>query len=237
MPVRLNKVFLKSCLAGVVVSVTDEDMVESFCKFLSKEDSRTIQSAINESTSVSNEDLLDILSSCGAKRVSTGGDDLKDLVLELGHQELIQRPSFIREVWEQQIKSCNLTDMEIDSILKTRDPCNRDVIHLLTTDNRQSNESTSTESETFQWLVKFVRNAEPKLLRKFLRICTGSDIISVRQITVTFNATWTEFERRFVGRTCGAVLEIPSTYQSYMEFKSALERQLMSPYSDEFDIV
>ena len=38
------------------------------------------------------------LSSCGSKRVSTGGEHLK----ELGHRELIQRPAFIRELWEQQ---------------------------------------------------------------------------------------------------------------------------------------
>ena len=210
--------------------MTDEEMVSSFYKFLSKKDAKTIQSAINGSM-VSEEDLLEILSSCGAKRVSTGGDHLKELILELGHQELIQRPAFIRELWEQQIKTQNLTDVEIENILNIKDPCNRDVIQLLTMEN----ESTSTE--TFQWLVKFVRNADSKLLRKFLRTCTGSDIICVGQITVTFNATWSEFERGFVGRTCGAVLEIPSTFQSYIEFKSAFERQLMSPYSDEFDIV
>ena len=153
------------------------------------------------------------------------------MILELGHQELIQRPAFIRELWEQQFKTQNFTDVEIQNILNTKDPCNRDVIQLLTMEN----ESTSTE--TFQWLLKFVRNADPKLLRKFLRTCTGSNIISVEQITVTFNATWNEFERRFVGRICGAVLEIPSTYQSYIEFMSAFERQLISPYSDEFDIV
>ena len=83
---------------------------------------------------------------------------------------------------------------------------------------------------------KVCEEYESSSIADFLRHCIGSDIIFVNEINVTFNDNWSDFARRFFGRTCGAVLEVPSTYSSYTEFKAAFEKQLSSPYWG-FDIV
>ena len=53
-------------------------------------------------------------------------------------------------------------------------------------------------------------------LKAFLQFTTGSDVIAVTEITVSFNAL-DGAHCSPIARTCGPVLEVPTTYQSYNE--------------------
>jgi hypothetical protein len=49
--------------------------------------------------------------------------------------------------------------------------------------------------------------------------CSGSDLLVVRQITVNFVSIASEFARVPVAHTCGCVLDLPTTYANFMEFR------------------
>ena len=66
-----------------------------------------------------------------------------------------------------------------------------------------------------------IRSLQGSSLSVFLQFITGSDIISCDSIEVTFSAL-DGTSRRPVARTCGPLLEIPSSYQSYNEEFSEL---------------
>ena len=55
-----------------------------------------------ENISVDGDDseLLDVLSNYSTRRVPCTGTQLKKLLLEIAHKEIIQAPSYIRESWE-----------------------------------------------------------------------------------------------------------------------------------------
>jgi len=55
-------------------------------------------------------------------------------------------------------------------------------------------------------------------LRRFIRFTTGSSVIIAEHIKVCFNAL-SGLARRPIAHNCDCVLELPSTYQSFLEFR------------------
>ena len=78
------------------------------------------------------------------------------------------------------------------------------------------------------FLKRFVGNMTTVELRSFLRFVTGSVVITVSSITVTFNKL-SGLGRRPIGHTCGCSLEIPSTCASLTEFASEFGAVLSDP--------
>lgn len=66
-------------------------------------------------------------------------------------------------------------------------------------------------------------------LRRFLRFVTGSDVICVTKVEVIFTAL-EGLARRPIAHTCGSVLELPCTYNSYPELRVEMENVLTSNY-------
>ena len=55
-------------------------------------------------------------------------------------------------------------------------------------------------------------------VRRFLRFTTGSAVLITEKITISYNSL-TGFSRRPIAHTCGCVLELPSSYTSYLKFE------------------
>ena len=58
-----------------------------------------------------------------------------------------------------------------------------------------------------------------------MKYYTGSDVISVDRITVEFVACST-IARRTIVHTCAPVMELPSSYANYCEFREEMENIL-----------
>ena len=81
-----------------------------------------------------------------------------------------------------------------------------------------------------------VKGLDVSLLKKFLIFCTGSDIINVSKIEITFTMPESEYARQPVAHTCGPVLELPCTYHNFPELRSEFSNILKCSYW-EMDIV
>ena len=70
------------------------------------------------------------------------------------------------------------------------------------------------ERECFFFLTKYVKTLGKRELKKFLTLATGANVICVEKIDVMFNKQ-DGFGKTQVFRTCGPLLELPSTYQHH----------------------
>ena len=74
------------------------------------------------------------------------------------------------------------------------------------------------------------------MLAAFLQFLTGSDIITVEKIELSFNAT-DGIARGIVVHTCGPAVELPSTYQTYNELSEELTNTLTNSFAWTFVVV
>ena len=65
-------------------------------------------------------------------------------------------------------------------------------------------------------MKRYIKSLDEVALKAFLQFTTVSDVIAVTEITVSFNSL-DRAHRSPIARTCGPVLEVPTTYQSYNE--------------------
>lgn len=74
------------------------------------------------------------------------------------------------------------------------------------------------ESKVFNFLTTFIGNCKPNELRSFLRFVTGSAVIIDKAITIEFNSI-SGLARRPISHTCSCMLELSTSYGSYLEFE------------------
>lgn len=68
------------------------------------------------------------------------------------------------------------------------------------------------------FLKRWIMGLDNISLREFLRLATGADVLIGNSVQVTFTSVL-GFGRRPVFNTCGCVLELPSSYEDYCDFR------------------
>lgn len=227
-PIKLSKSFVKAAFFGEK-SVNEDDLINSFFNYLPVGDADTLRKSLEKEVidlMGEDEDLMDVLSSLASKRIVKTNVALKALVLELAHKEIIQTPAYIREAWEAVHLYCNIfADFtELESVYEKLIPSAKKVCKILSADIKNEN-----ERESMAHLRKSIRSMSNEDLMKFLRFTTGADVLCVDKIDVTFSSL-TGLQRRIIAHTCGPVLEVPSTYECFAEFKGELLNLIQSGY-------
>lgn len=77
--------------------------------------------------------------------------------------------------------------------------------------------SNMNEERVFGYLEQYVGNMKLEESKRFLRYVTGSSVVTSNNINVTFNAL-AGLARRPTTHTCSNLLELPYTYNTFMEF-------------------
>ena len=88
----------------------------------------------------------------------------------------------------------------------------------------------AAESCTFGYLVQFIGSMNMDELSSFLRFVSGSPVCSPRKVSVIFCSVG-EFARRPVSHTCTATLELPTSYNRYLEFSDEFWAVLQNEYT------
>ena len=219
-PIRINKAFMISCIFGEHL-LSDEALFDSFMSFVPMEDKDTLKEALKKDKLDMNgddKDVLDVLSSLSSKRVPcTVHDDLKTLILEVAHKDIIQTPSYIREAWKYVFSCTKLVESieQIDELYSKLKTTSKKVLNLLELSERLTSKD---EMITFDFLKRFDRTLRQDDLTKFLRYSTGADVVCVENIKVMFTKS-SGAGRAIIAHTCGPVLEVPTTYENYAAFQ------------------
>lgn len=118
----------------------------------------------------------------------------------------------------------NLPELKgISTAYDALEPTSRKVIHSVTYPSNLN----ALEKQIGKYLNTYLRESDTVHLSSFLRFCTGSDLFTGKNITVSFRHLQ-GFQRRPVAHTCGCFLELPDTYESYPDFRHETNKVLES---------
>lgn len=77
--------------------------------------------------------------------------------------------------------------------------------------------SNANEERVFGYLQQYIGEMKVDESKRFLRFVTGSSVVTVSNISISFNAL-TGLARRPTAHTCSNLLELPHTYNTFLEF-------------------
>lgn len=234
-PITLCSAFVACTLHGED-SVSCEVLLNSFMEYMAEDEREVVDNLMkNRSQICKNEDLLEVLGSYKCYLNPTE-ENIEDILCQLAHQELIQRPRYVSNCWAtilQSLKS-HPAFQDVASILcfyQERKPTSKKVLKIL--DASPENEA---QRNAFDHLVRYIKSLGGNVTA-FLQFTTGSDIILEGQkLKVSFTEL-NGLQRRPVAHTCGPLLEIPSTYQFYNELVEEFSSILREKSAWSFDIV
>ena len=234
-PICLSPVFLASCLYGEE-SITKEELLTSFSYYVTADEREVLTKCLSGELDCQDDDLIELLSSYKCFKLPTK-DNIKALLVELAHQEIIQKPRYVAHCWAPIISAlkthpnfCNV--QSINELFLGMKPNAKKVIKALHPEIR--NES---EQQSFDFLKKFIKSLDPSSLKGFLKFVTGSDVLLKDQkISISFYLV-DGLGRRPIAHTCGPLLEVPCTYQSYNELAEEFTNIMREKEAWTFNIV
>ena len=233
-PIFLSKAFIATCLYGED-ALTKECLLDSFCLYVSADEQDLMKKCLNGEADLEDEDVFDLLSSYNCHRQPTQ-ESIKTIFLELAHQELVQKPKYISLAWSAQLQALKqLTEFNdfnsICTMYERKKPTSKRVIKLL-----NAEPSSDAEKASIDHLKRFIKSLDDAKLAGLLQFITGSNIITVERIEVAFTDS-AGASRCIVAHTCGPLLELPSTYQTYNELSVEFSKTLATSFAWSFDIV
>lgn len=210
-PVKLSKAFILSVICKE--ELENSILLEDFWKFVSTADKDVLQQAYEDFSSVDLDDLLESLDTYDCRR-SPNAESIKSILLEIAHTILVQKPTFVSNCIGTDMLHANLDRIKIEDIYEELKPTAKKVISLL----HFPDALTTVESDVARHLKRYIKDIDAEKLGLFLRFCSGSNLLTVEKISVEFTSL-TGYQRRPIAHTCGCVLELPRTYESFIDFR------------------
>lgn len=227
-PVMLSKAFVICAMFGEK-AVSEDTLLESFNEYLAPSEEQVVREALQRTDEEWNlddtadedqkdEELLDLLERFGCRKFPTK-ENIMSLILEVAHKEIIQKPQYVADCWDGVFKEAltkgNLSTLEgVCSVYQSLEPTTKKVLGML-----HAAPKTNAEGSALDYFKRFIRGLDIHQLKCLLMFITGADVICVTKLEINF----TKLEglaRRPIAHVCGCVLELPSTYDSYTEFRS-----------------
>ena len=145
-PLMLSKTFFITCLYGES-AVSEDLLLQSFMNFVSESEKKLIQSCLNE-------ELCDFLSTFDCKKV-VNATNIKGILMELAHKELIQKPQYVAECWKSVIPwlwECFPQKEKLDNLYEKLCPTVSRVIACF-----EADETNEAERDAMKHRKRFVR--------------------------------------------------------------------------------
>ncbi|XP_033643725.1 uncharacterized protein LOC117303616 [Asterias rubens] len=205
----------------------EDELVKTFLQFIPDHEKKIIEQALTDFQSVSEDDeFLDMLDSHEVKPC-VREDNFKTILSEVAHKELIQDTAYISDCWRVPLKQ-RLTQLlpkgGLDELYNKLKPTPHKVTSILQFEEHLERKEQSIST----FLKKYIRQCPEERLLRFLRFCTGADVLIASSIKVRFVEPLSDFSRTPVAHTCGYVLEFPNSYGSYLELAEELTELLDS---------
>ena len=235
LPVRIAFPALCSILLTPVVSIPDSILFNTFVDNISSYDASVIKEALTTEgpsfTPVLLSKLLTILSRFGCRALPTP-QSLRTVIPQLAQVQFQAVPMATINAMFTGIpidhtpfwKSQSVPGLYSLYVAMTANP--QRIFHVL----EEPTFANSNEERIYGYLQQFIGGMDPDQARIFLRYVTGSSVCIARNIKVTFNSL-SGLARRPIAHTCGCMLELPSTYLTYLEFLNEFQAILSD---DEF---
>lgn len=216
-PIKLSPVFMENC----ILNQTYSDLINNFLSIVSETEKDTLKTCINNFDETDFDELIDVLDNFECKR-KPNKNNAQHIIYDIAHKEIIQKPKYIIDCWAP-ILSGLLDFKTINNIYDKCDAKPKNVLNVL----QVPDSLTSDEIKIYSYLKKYIREADKSTLEKFLRFCTGADLITDKKISIQFKNS-TGIQRTPVAHTCSSVLELDVSYDNFPDFRSEINSVLSS---------
>ncbi|XP_052245976.1 uncharacterized protein LOC127854906 [Dreissena polymorpha] len=209
-PIQLSLPFIQLC----IYEKYSANILDNFFDVIPQEEAITLRKALSDFTSVEQDDLMDALELHDCKTLPTS-NNISKLLNEIAHKEIIQAPMFIADCLQPILKKLNITEDHLTQLYTDLIPTSKLVNKMF-----KFPEVMCAEEQTVaQHLRRFIRELNSDSLRKFVRFCTGSDLMVSKEIQVVF-VNVSGLARRPIAHTCSCLLELSKSYESFPQFRS-----------------
>ncbi|KAL3866619.1 hypothetical protein ACJMK2_043903 [Sinanodonta woodiana] len=202
LPIQLAQVFLQRCIDGK--DVQDEKMLNTFLSYLLIMDREIFEMALNDFDSMDEEDLYDVSSSYEARIMPTK-DNIRKLVRDISHHQIVQKPSFVTECWSPLLQ-CYLRPLlpktGLEEVYRDLHVTNKKVLNLL----QLPDDISKAEKLTLDALRQYIKSCNKDKLTAFLRFCTE----------IRLTPSMSVLTLRPIAHTCGCVLELSTSYDNFL---------------------
>ena len=185
-PVTLSAVFMGGCLFEER-DISDSFLLEAFSLYISKDEAETLKQCKEGKLEANDDDdVLEVLSSYKCYKNPTK-ENIELITTQVAHQELVQKLTYISNCWKPIITSLKIFSQfkslgSMTEMYEAKRPTGKKVIKLLA-----ANPQNESERSRFDHLKRYIKSFDEVPLKAFLQFTTGSDVIAVTEITVSFN--------------------------------------------------
>ena len=187
-PVMLSKAFVVSTMFGEK-AVSDGVLLQSFKEYLAPSEEQVVCEALItpgdkwDSDDRDDEDLLELLDRFGCRSLPTK-ENIKTLILEVAHKEIIQKAQYVADCWDdifrESLAKGKLSTLEgVCNVYESLEPTTRKVLGMVC-----AFPITNAEQSALDYLKRFIRGLEISQLKSFLMFTTGADVICVTTIQI-----------------------------------------------------
>ena len=219
-PTIISQSFIQYILFGIV---DNNDLVCSFYQYLSNDEKEMLERCVesNNDEDFTTDDFFEFLEQYKVHSKVTK-QNIKDIVAEIALKELVQKPHIMAACWkgcfERLKKEPEFSSKEsIKVFYESVVPTSKRIIALI-----DASPNDDAEKDALNYFKRFIRGLNQETLKKLLRFITGSDIIVVDSIGVTFTKPESSFSRRPIPHICAPCLELPATYNNFCELREEL---------------
>ena len=223
LPTRVVFPSLAYILLGTEVEVPADILVETLADSLCSTEASVIKNALMSTGTICDvlkASLISILSRYGCRMCPSTSEDLHYQLLRVCKYEFQVKPlaaySAIREGIPEREKPFWLSYSvdELHALYVSLSATPEMVLAVI----NELDEADICQARVFGYLQQYIGNMRNEEVRRFLRFTTGSSVLIANHISVTFN-NLSGLARRPIAHTCGCVIELPSTYMSFLDFE------------------
>ena len=175
---------------------------------LPENEREVIQCALSDQELFPISEVIEILSNYGVQRCPTK-ENVKEILMQVSTTELVTKPFFCLNKLREGMGSFwkTVTSDEFSALYMLCFPTSINVIQSLKLDG-----DNQQESKVFQWLVRYLRSKDQQSVSRFLRFCTGSDVVLPYSSIKVRMENMSALSMRPKAQTCFCVLVIPKNY-------------------------
>ena len=152
---------------------------------------------------------------------------MKEILVQVSTTELVTKPFFCLNKLQEGMGLFwkAVTSDEISALYMLCFPTNMNVIQ-----SSQLDGENQQENKVFQWLVRYLRSKDQQSISRFLRFCTGSDVVFPYSSIKVRMENMSAMSMRPKAQTCFRVLVIPKNYPTQSRLCDNMDFYLSNPH-------
>lgn len=193
---------------------------------LHEKEREILQHAIHGNQPFPVSDVLDILSDYGVTSIPSASN-IGKILLQVSETELISKPFLyitkLREgmgpFWQ------DVTDKEVHALYSVCTPTPSNVLRSL-----EVSAEDQQEAKVSRWLTRYIKSKDHKLLGRFLRFCTGTDVLLPYSRIRVQLVNMSNAAMRPKAQTCFNLLTLPKNYRTLVRLSENIDFYLYNPH-------